>query len=108
MLLVYTAMEELAKALAEAVRTGTELAWPALVLYMVTQALTPIALTSTVLGGLWIVTRAVLAYPERERMAQTAEEQRRVELRQQRQAIDEAGYEAEFAHKKRLRELACQ
>ena len=108
MLLVYPVMEELAKALAEAVRTGTELAWPALVLYMVTQALTPVAIASTMLGGLWIVTKAVLAYPEREQLAMTMGEQRRLELYSQRRIMDDQGREAEFAHKRRLKGLAAQ
>lgn len=43
-------MEELAKALAEAIRTGTQLAWPALLLYMATKALGPISLGVTAFG----------------------------------------------------------
>lgn len=62
-------MDEMTKALAEAVRAGSQLAWPALVMYFVSNAVSNLSIAGTLLGGIWLITRCILALPDHEAQA---------------------------------------
>lgn len=57
-------MDELLKALVETVRTGNALASPALYLFFAYKIITPFAVTTTVVGTVWVICRTVLKVSE--------------------------------------------
>lgn len=98
-------MEALTAALAKAIVAGTDLAWPALVLYFTTNVLGNLTIGGTLIGIVWTITQCVLRFPEADALARMKREQAELDAYKVREAIRSAGFDAEFAHKHRMRAL---
>lgn len=60
-------MDEFLKALTETVRTGNALASPALYLFFAYKIITPFAVTTTVVGTVWVICKTTLKHKELDR-----------------------------------------
>lgn len=61
-------MDELLKSITNLINTGGALADDALYLYFAMKIITPFAITSTVLGAIWIICRTVLKVSAMDRL----------------------------------------
>jgi len=60
-------VDELLKAITGLINTGGDLADDALYLYFIMKTVTPFAVTSTIVGSVWIICRTVLKVNAQER-----------------------------------------
>ena len=91
-------MDELGKALADAVRTGTQLAWPALLVYVGSKLLGTLSIIGGILTAIYLITQTVLRYPEYEVRALV----QRYALDEEKRQQERAHWDAEHKHKYRL------